>query len=88
MTTQDQKETIGDLVIRRDQRKKEIVCLDSKIKDAIDQIKVMLNLFDEAGELQSYASYEEVSQWKSEKETAEQDKKEIEGRLRNYGIEL
>ena len=88
MTAEEQKNTIGDLVIRFDQRKKEIVCLESKLRDAISQIKKAIDLFEESSTLERYPSHEEISQWKKQKEIAEEDKKDIEGRLRNYGLDI
>ena len=88
MTTEEQKKVIGDLALRLDKRKKEIVCLDSTIEDAIAQIKKAIDLLEQSSTLEAYPSHEEISRWKKQSETARADRKDIERRLQNYGLDI
>lgn len=90
MTSDEEKLIIGDLVQKLSRVRQKAVCLEAKLNDAAEKIKVAAMRMSDGRYyhlvLDEYPTQEEVLAIRDEYRTVRDEKKRIEAQLKEYGI--
>ena len=91
MTSDEQKQIIGDLVIQLDQSRKNQVCLREKINQASKTLASAANQLQQEDhisriQIEEYPTKEQITNWIEEYKTCAEDRKRLRAALEEYGL--